>query len=57
MPITVTNSTNRDATVLNLGLYRPNTGANGWGGLSSTCSAYNGGDTDVGGVFPAYHSI
>ena len=46
---------NRDATVLNLGLYRPITGANrgGGGGVTSTCSANNGGDMDVAGVLPA----
>ena len=46
---------NRDATILNLGLYRPITGANRGGSL--TCSANNGGDTDVAGVVPAYHGI
>ena len=56
MTIPVTTSANRDATVLNLGLYRPITGANR-GGVSSTCSANNGGDTDVAGVVPAYHGI
>ena len=58
MTIPVTTGVNRDDTVLNLGLYRPITGANrGGGGLSSTCSANNGGDTDVVGVVPAYHGI
>ena len=32
MTIAVTTGANRDATVLNLGLYRPITGANGGGG-------------------------
>ena len=53
MTIPVTTGVNRDATVLNLGLYRPITGANRWGGVSSTCSANNGGDMDVAGVVPA----
>ena len=57
MTIHVTTDANRDATVLNLGLYRPITGANRGGGVSSTCSANNGGDTDVAGVVPAYHGI
>ena len=52
MTIPVTTGANRDATVLNLGLYRPITGANRWG-VSSMCSANNGGDTDVAGVVPA----
>ena len=52
MTIPVTTGVNRDATVLNLGLYRPITGANR-GGVSSTCSANNGGDMDVAGVVPA----
>ena len=56
MTIPVTTGVNRDATVLNLGLYRPITGANR-GGVSSTCSANNGGDMDVAGVVPAYHGI
>ena len=55
MIIPVTTGANRDATVLNLGLYRPITGANRGG--SSTCSANNGGDTDVEGVVPVYHGI
>ena len=56
MTIPVTTGANRDATLLNLGLYRPITGANR-GGVFSTCSANNGGDTDVAGVVPAYHGI
>ena len=56
MTIPVTTGANRDAIVLNLGLYRPITGANR-GGVSSTCSAKNGGDMDVAGVVPAYHGI
>ena len=55
MPIPVTTGANRDATVLNLGLYRPITGQTL--GVSSSCSAYNGGDTDVAGVVLAYHGI
>ena len=55
MTIPVTTGANRDATILNLGLYRPITGANR--GVSSTCSANNGGDTDVADVVPAYHGI
>ena len=51
MTIPVTTGANRDATVLNLGLYRPITGANHEGCLQ------NGGDTDVAGVVPAYHGI
>ena len=53
MTLPVTTGVNRDATVLNLGLYRPITGANRGGGVSSTCSANNGGDMDVAGVVPA----
>ena len=56
MTIPVTTGANRDATILNLGLYHPITGANR-GGVPSTCSANNGGDTDVAGVVPAYHRI
>ena len=63
MPMSVTTGANRDASILNLGLYRPNTGANR-GGVSSTCLAYHGGDTEVVGVVtevvgvvPAYHGI
>ena len=56
MTIPVTTGANRDATVLNLGLYRPITEAN-CGGVSSTWLANNGEDTDVAGVVPAYHSI
>ena len=52
MPIPVTTSVNRDATVLNFGLYRPITEANR-GGVSSTCSANIGGDMDVVDVVPA----
>ena len=33
MTISVTTGANRDATVLNVGLYRPITGANRWGCL------------------------
>ena len=48
----VTTGVNRDATILNLGLYRPITGTNRRG-VSSTCLANNGGDMDVAGVVPA----
>ena len=51
MTIPVITGVNRDAIVLNFGLYRPITGANRGG--SSTCSANNGGDMDVAGVVPA----
>ena len=53
MTIPVTTGVNCDATVLNLGLYRPITGANRGGGVSSMCSANNGGDMDIAGVVPA----
>ena len=56
MTIPVTTDANGDATVLNLGLHRPITGAKR-GGVSSTCSANNSGDTDVAGVVSAYHGI
>ena len=52
MTIPVTTSVNCDATVLDLSLYLPITGANREG-VSSTCSANNGGDMDVAGVVPA----
>ena len=50
MTIPVTTGVNREATVLNLGLYHPITGANRGGGVSSTCSANNGRDMDVAGA-------
>ena len=54
MTLPVTTGANRDTTILDLGLYRPITGAKG---VSSTCSANNCGDTDVVGVVPGYHGI
>ena len=55
MPITVTTGANRDTTVLNLGLYRPNTRANRGGVFNY--SAYHGGNTAIAGVVSAYHGI
>ena len=52
MTIPVTTGVNLDSTVLNFGLYRPITGPNQWG-VSSMCSANNGGDMDVAGVVQA----
>ena len=56
MTIPVTTGANRDATVLNWGSTILSQGQT-VGGVPSTCSANNGGDTDVAGVVPAYHRI
>ena len=52
MTIPVTTGVNRDATVLNLGALPFYHRGKPWG-VSSTCSADNGGDMDVVGVVPA----
>ena len=57
MTIPVTTGANRDATVLNLGPRLPSYHRGKPWGVSSKCSANNGGDTDVAGVVPAYHGI